>query len=75
MSSLKERWDGREFWKQEVVSLEMSLDRFRGEDFYAVCNTGLNAEDRRRCIDRKNNIRASAERCLVFARRRFNELR
>lgn len=75
VSSLKERWNVREFWKQEVVSLEMSLERFRGDDFYAICNNDLNAADRRRCIDRKNSIRSSAERCLVVARRRFNESR
>lgn len=73
INSWRERFNPRDFWISQTVVLETELERMSSSSVADDCSQSDNVSEKRRCMEYKTNIRASAARCLSVSRRRCRE--
>jgi hypothetical protein len=73
INSWRERSSPRDFWIAQTVVLEKELEWMNSSSVAEECSPSDNISEKRRCMEYKTNIRASAVRCLSVSRRRCRE--
>lgn len=73
VNSWRERSNPRDFWISQTVVLERELEWMNSSSVADACSQSDAISEKRRCMEYKTNIRASAARCLSVSRRRCRE--
>lgn len=69
----RERYNPRDFWVSQTVVLSSELEWMNSSSVANECSPSNSISEKRRCMEYKTNIRASAARCLSVSRRRCRE--